>query len=190
MTDMKSDALPESPRIEQRWTEDGEMSWCIIHGDKIIGFGEPDSKKLCEEVLSRDKESLNYYAHCPPYTLTAAPPVTDPPLGESPSTRNGEKRIRKMSDEGKFKVLAGYGDKRGGPKYIPWVEAEKFRAQAHTNHSQTLERLNERGGLSVLEIHCARLGKSLRDVGRFTWQDVRDAYVWVWQNAEPEAVNE
>lgn len=33
-----------------------------------------------------------------------------------------------------FKVLAGYGDRRGGPKCIPWSEAEKFRAQAQQNH--------------------------------------------------------
>lgn len=90
----------------------------------------------------------------------------------------------------KFKVLAGYGDKRGGPNSIPWSEAEKFREQAHTNHGQTLEGLNGRGGLSVLEIHCARLGKRLGEIRKFTWQDVRDAYVWVWQNSESEAVNE
>lgn len=96
----------------------------------------------------------------------------------------------KPTAEGRFKVLAGYGDKRGGPEYIPWAEAEKFREQAHSNHSQTLERLCERGGLSVLEIHCARLGNRLSAIRYFTWQDVRDAYVWVWQNAEPEAINE
>jgi hypothetical protein len=90
----------------------------------------------------------------------------------------------------KFKVLAGYGDKRGGPSHIPWSEVEKFRAQAQTNHGQTLERLNERGGLSVVEIHLARLGRRLYSDPKLMWQDIRDAYVWVWQNAEPEVIHE
>lgn len=40
-------------------------------------------------------------------------------------------------------------------KRVPWVLAEKCRQQAAANHSQTLERLAERGGLSPSEFWCA-----------------------------------
>jgi hypothetical protein len=38
---------------------------------------------------------------------------------------------------------------------IPWAFAETFRERARRNHGQSLERLNERGGLSYAEIWLA-----------------------------------
>jgi hypothetical protein len=49
-------------------------------------------------------------------------------------------------------------DEKWFPRSIPWEEAEKFRGQALRNHSQTLERLAERGGLSPEEIYAAAYG--------------------------------
>ena len=46
---------------------------------------------------------------------------------------------------------------------IPWAFAETFRRQAHANHSQTLERLHERGGLTYAEIWLAMNGHGLFD---------------------------
>lgn len=41
------------------------------------------------------------------------------------------------------------------PRSVPWIFAEKFRAQAEANHSQTLEVLARRGGLAPEEMWCA-----------------------------------
>jgi len=41
------------------------------------------------------------------------------------------------------------------PESLPWSIVEPWRAQAERNHGQTLERLNERGGLSPLELWLA-----------------------------------
>lgn len=52
----------------------------------------------------------------------------------------------------KFKVLRGFGDKRELPIYFPWELLNENNAMKF--HSQTLNRLNERGGLSPEEIYC------------------------------------
>lgn len=41
------------------------------------------------------------------------------------------------------------------PRDVPWSFAETFREQAECNHSQTLERLAERGGLAPDEMWLA-----------------------------------
>ena len=48
------------------------------------------------------------------------------------------------------------------PESVSWEFAETFRAQAHVNHDQTLERLAERGGLAPEEMWCAAHGHSFR----------------------------
>lgn len=48
------------------------------------------------------------------------------------------------------------------PASLPWALVEPWREQAEVNHSQTLERLNERGGLAPQELWVAAHGKSLR----------------------------
>jgi hypothetical protein len=45
----------------------------------------------------------------------------------------------------RFKIL-------GTTETIPWSLIEPHRRQAERNHYQTLERLNERGGLSYCEL--------------------------------------
>lgn len=52
----------------------------------------------------------------------------------------------------KFKVLRGFGDKRELPVYFPWELLNESNAMRY--HGQTLNRLNERGGLSPEEIYC------------------------------------
>lgn len=44
-------------------------------------------------------------------------------------------------------------------KAVPWHIVEPHRAQAMTNHQQTLERLDERGGLDVTELASVLLNE-------------------------------
>lgn len=53
---------------------------------------------------------------------------------------------------------------------------EPWRDQAERNHSQTLERLNERGGLAPEEMWLAAHGLGLRHIGDIT---EGDAGVWL-----------
>jgi hypothetical protein len=46
------------------------------------------------------------------------------------------------------------------PKSVPWSFMEGHAEQAMENHSQTLERLAERGGLSPLEMYLVVSNKS------------------------------
>lgn len=65
------------------------------------------------------------------------------------------------------------------PRSIPWAFAETFREQAYENHSQTLERLAERGGLSPEEIWMAANAKSLR-----MWREVDEQASIDWLYAK------
>ncbi len=52
-----------------------------------------------------------------------------------------------------FSVMADYRHKE--PVHateVPWSFVEKHEEQAQTNHGQTLRRLNQRGGLGVVEL--------------------------------------
>lgn len=51
----------------------------------------------------------------------------------------------------RFPILSTDRDKRL-PKDVPWELVAPHEAQAQRNHSQTLERLAQRGGLSVREM--------------------------------------
>ena len=52
-----------------------------------------------------------------------------------------------------FKILKSYNEKRKDiPEFFPWHLLDE--ANAKRFHSQTLESLNERGGLAVEEIYC------------------------------------
>ncbi len=60
-----------------------------------------------------------------------------------------------MSEQ--FKVLATRAERaqpRGLPEFIPWSLIEPHRAQAARNHYQSLETLNRRGGLGLLELYA------------------------------------
>lgn len=41
------------------------------------------------------------------------------------------------------------------PPTLPWTIVEPWRNRAQLNHNQTLEQLDERGGLSPYELWCA-----------------------------------
>lgn len=94
-----------------------------------------------------------------------------------------------MSERKLFKVLYGYGSgvsrdaSAGVPRFIPWEVAETFRDQAHRNHSQTLERLNERGGLSPLEMYSAHTRTKFPSP--ITFEHHRAANLWLWSVAVP-----
>lgn len=47
------------------------------------------------------------------------------------------------------------------PDFVPWDLVAPHEKQAKENHSQTLERLNERGGLSPKELYAVVNDKSL-----------------------------
>ncbi len=57
-----------------------------------------------------------------------------------------------------FPLLLGHGKERarllalGCPTDVPWALVAPHEAQALRNHSQTLQRLAERGGLSPFEL--------------------------------------
>jgi hypothetical protein len=84
-----------------------------------------------------------------------------------------------------FKVLHGSNlrHENNVPRVIPWETVEQWRATAERNHAQTLERLDERGGLSPAELWCAAHGLGLRVIGLDrTIDDVR-ALHWLRQVA-------
>lgn len=45
-------------------------------------------------------------------------------------------------------------------KSVPWRIVEPHRKQAMANHGQTLERLAERGGLSLMELVAVMAGEN------------------------------
>jgi len=47
---------------------------------------------------------------------------------------------------------------------IPWSVVEPFRTSCKYVHEQTLERLAERGGLSLMELYAHLTAKSFKDV--------------------------
>lgn len=70
-----------------------------------------------------------------------------------------------------FRVIRGQSSlpqeiRNTWPASIPWELVEKWREQIELNHGQTLERLNERGGLAPEELWCAAHGCDLRPILR------------------------
>lgn len=71
----------------------------------------------------------------------------------------------------KFKVLKSYGSKlENVPDWVPWEMLNE--AQAKSNHSQTLNRLNERGGMCVGEILCNIKNQPIDFITSNTQKDV------------------
>lgn len=71
-----------------------------------------------------------------------------------------------MTEERRFRVLRGQSrlpqaERDRWPASLPWAMVEPWRAQAERNHGQTLERLNERGGLAPEELWLAAHGMRL-----------------------------
>lgn len=81
-----------------------------------------------------------------------------------------------------FKILKNYKDKRLFPEYFPWHLLNEEMAQK--NHSQSLERLNERGGLSVDEITCNIKKISIREIFNL---NVEDCYIFVQEQIDAAA---
>lgn len=81
-----------------------------------------------------------------------------------------------MTSERQFRVLRGQSRlpqavRDTWPATLPWSLVERWREQAELNHSQTLERLNERGGLCPQELWAAAHGKGLRAALAITESD-------------------
>lgn len=53
-----------------------------------------------------------------------------------------------------FNVMRGGVKLLDYPSQIPWEIVAPFEGWAQANHSQSLERLNERGGLDPTELHA------------------------------------
>lgn len=57
---------------------------------------------------------------------------------------------------------------------VPWGLVAPFERQALSNHSQTLQRLSERGGLGLEELWCVLNEKSLRFYRTVTSEQAAD----------------
>lgn len=78
-----------------------------------------------------------------------------------------------MADTRRFRVLRGQSrvpqaERETWPADVPWSFVEPHRERALANHSQTLERLNERGGLAPEELWCLVNDKPLRCIREVT----------------------
>lgn len=74
-------------------------------------------------------------------------------------------------DKGWFKVMSG-------PPYraISLAAVERHRARIEHNHGQSLERLNQRGGLDWYELWCAFNDRSLFPLARIS-EDAQRRFV-------------
>ncbi len=62
----------------------------------------------------------------------------------------------------------------GCPLRIPWKIVAPFEPQAIANHSQTLERLAERGGLCPEELYAVMHGLGYKELRALNRETVRD----------------
>lgn len=79
-----------------------------------------------------------------------------------------------------FRVITGQSrvpraERETWPREVPWTLVEPWRQQIESNHGQTLERLNERGGLAPDEMWLAAHGHGLFKVKI----DEREAAAWL-----------
>lgn len=88
-----------------------------------------------------------------------------------------------MSAGGKgseFPVLGSPRRFKDCPKTVPWCWVESFAAQLQRNHSQTVQRLAERGGLNACELWLASRG-----LGLFEEPKVSEAVAVEWLETQP-----
>lgn len=71
-------------------------------------------------------------------------------------------------DEKYFRVMPPEANYLHCPNSIPWGLIEPHREQAKANHGQSLERLNERGGLSPVELYYVLQDKNWSPKQYFT----------------------
>ena len=66
--------------------------------------------------------------------------------------------------ERRFPIMSTGSDVAGCPRSIPWAMLTANEAQAQDNHSQSLERLAERGGLDAAEALAILEGRRWRSM--------------------------
>jgi len=84
----------------------------------------------------------------------------------------------------KFPVLRPFSHTRKGencPKWIDWAKIAPFERQVIRNHSQSLEKLAQRGGLSPTEIYAAMNGLTLTAMNNGEYTDA-DCVEWIKEN--------
>lgn len=85
-----------------------------------------------------------------------------------------------------FKVLKDHYIKHPLPTTIPWDLVEPLRESCLKHHNQTLERLNERGGLAVRELYAHVNKLHLRDMNRVTLAEAVEWFeAWLEQHEHP-----
>lgn len=86
-------------------------------------------------------------------------------------------------NERMFPILRTYEERKRRPadaiRAVPWALVAPYEEQARLNHSQTLERLAQRGGLGPEELYATVHGLKLRDMPT---TDVAEA--WLTQFAQ------
>lgn len=82
-----------------------------------------------------------------------------------------------MTEERMFPILLPIGERRkftDCPKEIPWNLIAPHEAQARKNHSQSLEELARRGGLSPVELWCV-----IKDQNYVYGIKIENAIMWL-----------
>jgi hypothetical protein len=87
---------------------------------------------------------------------------------------------------GHYPILQGqteeaYAARRNGtpyPRSVPWDLVKDHEKQAQHNHSQSLERLAQRGGLSPMELWCVVHDKDFYDHGEWRMTEAK-AIEWL-----------
>ena len=62
-----------------------------------------------------------------------------------------------------FKIMKNSSSPFAPLRKVPWKFVEKYREKIEKDHGQTLERLNERGGLAPEELLCHVFNVNLGD---------------------------
>ena len=76
-----------------------------------------------------------------------------------------------------FNVMRPQDKKLNCPAQIPWAIIDPHRRQAERNHGQSLERLDERGGLDPTELFAVLTDRDWRDVFKTTTEFTCVAYI-------------
>ena len=90
----------------------------------------------------------------------------------------------------RFLVLADYYYRKAHPtcpRSVPWAMLAPHEAWAEKNHGQTLARINQRGGLSPLEMVAVLENRRFRDIRHMTGTEALDRltfHIDVWEQSE------
>ncbi len=107
----------------------------------------------------------------------------DPLNGTKPGDWNYHPKAHTMDCGRPFKVMHMRGKEYPEQQVesVPWEFVVRHEASAQKNHSQSLERLNERGGLSPLELFAVVNGLGFREAN---WQ-MTEAGAIAWLTKKP-----